>query len=175
MKKIAIFALLTAAAFGQGTTLNGPVTIKPGPGQSPITYWDFSQAPSLSGCPTLATVPSSQPNPLRICTTGGFPYVDPGTGYVSLQGMSGPQGVAGVQGAPGQVGASGPTGPSGATGATGAPGPSGPVGPSGPRGGTGSAGPQGIPGKQGPPGTIPASATCSYSMKNGKITLTGCK
>lgn len=202
------WVLVLAVSAGAQTNISSPATFTPKAGTSPVTYWDFSQAVTLPGCPTLAAVPSTVPNPLRICTSGGIPYADSGSGFITLQGPPGLQGTPGIQGAPGAngapgaqgpvgpqglpgqdgaagspgaQGAAGPQGPVGATGATGPSGSTGPTGPLGPVGATGPAGPKGATGatgpqgKQGPPGSMPATVTCGYSMKNNKITLTGCK
>jgi hypothetical protein len=162
MKKLAAFVFLVffpAFAPGQGTTLQGPLTILPANNAATTWQQDLTAATSQYPCLTLATQPSTLPKTAyRMCGQNNQITVDFGAGYVSMQGPmgpqgnpgpAGPQGLTGPQGRPGTVGPkgpSGPAGPQGPTGSQGLPGPAGPQGPTGSQGVPGPAGPQGLPG-----------------------------
>jgi len=144
MKKIAAFLFLVffpAFALGQGTTLQGPVTILPANNAATTIQQDLAAATSQYPCLTLAKQPSTLPGTVyRMCGQSNQITVDFGAGYVSMQG---PQGVAGAQGL---------MGPQGPIGATGSLGPQGQRGADGAQGNRGPAGPQGLTGPQGLPG-----------------------
>ena len=147
MKKIAtvrLLVLFSTFALGQGTKLQGPVTILPPNNASTTWQQDLAAATSQYPCLTLAQQPSGLPETAyRMCAQNNQITVDFGAGYVSMQGPMGPRGPQGIQGA------QGPTGPQGSIGATGLQGPRGATGSPGPRG---NLGPQGLTGPQGVPG-----------------------
>lgn len=161
------FALvfLASLAHGQGTTLNGPVTVLPAPGQSPTSTISFTSA--TDALPCAPVVPPSIATPSLCFDANGVMTVDIGQGPVE-QGKQGPPGVNGA------------TGPQGPMGPQGDSGPTGPTGPAGPQGAQGVAGAQGPTGPQGPAGKMPSSCTVTMTWSNnqktkGTATFSNCK
>jgi hypothetical protein len=157
-----VLCLFSAFARGQGTTLNGPVTILPATGQSPTSTISFTSA--TDALPCVPVVKPSVADPSLCFDASGNLTVDIGGGPVIL----------GQKGDPGVNGATGPQGPIGPQGNSGPTGPEGPTGPAGPTGAQGPIGPTGATGK------MPSSCTVTMNWNNqqktrGTATFSGCK
>jgi len=114
LKIAAPLLLIGAFALGQGTTLQGPVQMKPPAKGSPTFQQDMVAATMEFPCVTLAQQEPTISGPVyRMCGQNNQITVDFGSGYVSMQGLSGPQGPSGP---PGPSGADGATGPQGVPG-----------------------------------------------------------
>ena len=164
MKTLFVVAVLSVAAFAQGTKITSPLTVTTPPGQSTTSLIELTPATTTFPCLSVASADKTY----ALCPQNKQITVDfgDGNGYVSMQGPQGPTGPAGP------IGPTGATGPKGATGATGA---TGPAGPAGPTGAVGAQGPVGPAGPQGPPGTMPATFTCAtVTFGASGATFAGC-